>query len=165
MKLVFKIAFAVTFISSCGIYSFSGASIPSQAKSVSIDYFKTSATNSPSILNRILTESLKDLVLNQTDLDLIENDGDLKFNGKITKYEISPVAINSDESVGKSRLTISIIVKYQNIFDDKLSFENSFSHYSDFESSENFSDIEEQLIELIKNVILEDVFNKAFVNW
>ena len=165
MKLVFKIALVVTFISSCGIYSFSGASIPSQAKSVSIDYFKTSATNSPSKLNRILTESLKDLVLNQTDLDLIENDGDLQFNGKITKYEISPIAINSNESVGKSRLTISIIVKYQNIFDDKLSFENSFSHYSDFDSSENFSDIEEQLIELIKDVILEDVFNKAFVNW
>ena len=35
----------------------------------------------------------------------------------------------------------------------------------DFNSTENLSDVEDILIEEITKELLEDVYNKAFVNW
>lgn len=165
MKQIFSIVLASIFMTSCGIYSFTGASIPTEAKTVSVAYFTTTATNSPSSLNQTITEGLKDLFLSQTNLDLTELEGDLSFSGQITKYQLSPMAIQANETAGQNRLTIDIKVKYTNSFDDKQNFESTFSRYSDFSSSQNLADVEIVLIEEITKELLEDVFNKAFVNW
>ncbi|MBC8474264.1 MAG: LptE family protein [Cryomorphaceae bacterium] len=165
MKQIFSIVLASIFMTSCGIYSFTGASIPSEAKTVSVAYFTTTATNSPSSLNQTITEGLKDLFLSQTNLDLTELEGDLSFSGQITKYQLSPMAIQANETAGQNRLTIDIKVKYTNSFDDKQNFESTFSRYRDFSSSQNLADVEIVLIEEITKELLEDVFNKAFVNW
>jgi hypothetical protein len=165
MKQIFSIVLSSIFMTSCGIYSFTGASIPSEAKTVSVAYFTTTATNSPSSLNQTITEGLKDLFLSQTNLDLTELEGDLSFSGQITKYQLSPMAIQANETAGQNRLTIDIKVKYTNSFDDKQNFESTFSRYRDFSSSQNLADVEIVLIEEITKELLEDVFNKAFVNW
>jgi hypothetical protein len=165
MNKIISIVLASILNSSCGIYSFTGASIPPDAKTVSVAYFTTTATNSPSSLNQTITEDLKDLFLSQTSLNLIELEGDLSFIGKITKYQLNPMAIQANETAGQNRLTIAIKVKYNNSFDDKQNFESTFSRYRDFNSSENLTDIETILIEEITKELLEDVFNKAFVNW
>ena len=164
MMRIISIVLISIFIASCGFYSFTGASIPTNAKTVSVAYF-TTTTNSPSSLNQIITEGLKDLFLSQTNLDLTEVEGDLRFSGQITKYEITPMAIQADETAGKNRLTIGIKVKYNNSFDEKQNFESTFNRYRDFNSSENLIDVETLLIEEITKELLEDVFNKAFVNW
>ena len=127
MKQIFSIVLASIFMTSCGIYSFTGASIPTEAKTVSVAYFTTTATNSPSSLNQTITEGLKDLFLSQTNLDLTELEGDLSFSGQITKYQLSPMAIQANETAGQNRLTIDIKVKYTNSFDDKQNFESTFS--------------------------------------
>ncbi len=165
MKQIFSIVLSSIFMTSCGIYSFTGASIPTEAKTVSVAYFTTTATNSPSSLNQTITEGLKDLFLSQTNLDLTELEGDLSFSGQITKYQLSPMAIQANETAGQNRLTIDIKVKYTNSFDDKQNFESTFSRYRDFSSSQNLADVEIVLIEEITKELLEDVFNKAFVNW
>ena len=165
MTQIFSIVLASIFMTSCGIYSFTGASIPTEAKTVSVAYFTTTATNSPSSLNQTITEGLKDLFLSQTNLDLTELEGDLSFSGQITKYQLSPMAIQANETAGQNRLTIDIKVKYTNSFDDKQNFESTFSRYRDFSSSQNLADVEIVLIEEITKELLEDVFNKAFVNW
>ena len=150
---------------SCGIYSFTGASIPNDAKNVSVENFSMSATNAPASLKTIITEGLKDLFLSQTNLELIETGGDLIFRGDITKYEIKPIAIQANETAGQNRLTINIKVKYENTLEKKRNFESTFSRYRDFNSSENLSDVETVLIEEISKELFEDVYNKAFVNW
>jgi hypothetical protein len=65
----------------------------------------------------------------------------------------------------KNRLTIAIKVKYNNSFDEQQNFESTFSRYRDFNSTENLADVEDILIEEITKELLEDVYNKAFVNW
>ncbi len=164
-KQLTSIFLASIFLASCGIYSFTGASIPADAKTVSVTYFTTKATNTPATLNQTLTEGLRDLFINQTNLNLTERDADLSFNGQITKYQVKPMAIKANETAGKNRLTIAIKVKYNNSFNEKQNFESTFSRYRDFNSSENLADVEEILIEEITKELLEDVYNKAFVNW
>ena len=163
-KLIFASLISI-LISSCGIYSFTGASIPTDAKTVSVAYFTSTATNSPSSLNQTITEGLKDLFVSQTNLYLTNNQADLSFTGEITKYQINPIAIQANETAGKNRLTIAMKVKYNNKFNDTQNFESTFSRYRDFSNSENLADIESILINEISKELFEDIFNKAFVNW
>ena len=165
MKKIISGILTLFLLSSCGIYSFTGASIPSDAETISVEHFKITAINSPPSLSQTITEGLKDLILSQTQLDLIEQNGDLSFRGKITKYSITPMAIQANESAGQNRLTIEIEIVYSNSFHEQQNFESIFSRYRDFNSSENLTDIESVLIEEITEELLEDIFNKAFVNW
>lgn len=165
MKRILSILLVGTLIHSCGIYSFTGASIPNEAQTVSVAYFTSTVTNYPATLNQTITEGLKDLLLSQTNLDLIESSGDLNFSGTITKYHIKPMAIQADETAGQNRLTIAVKAEYDNTIDKKQNFETTFSRYRDFNSSENLNEVEAILIEEITKELLEDIFNKAFVNW
>ena len=152
-------------ISSCGIYSFNGASISKNTKTITIKYFTNNASTIQPTLSQVITEKLKDYFTQQTNLSINDNDGDLKFSGEITKYEIKPMAIQSNEVAGKNRLTIAIKVDFTNIYENEYNFSHTFSRYRDYESSQNFSEIEEILIEEISNELIEDIFNKSVVNW
>ena len=87
------------------------------------------------------------------------------FSGEIRNYETKPTAITGEETAARNRLTISIRVVYTNNIDPEAGFESSFSRYEDYDSSQSLADVEDELIELIIENILEDIFNKAFVNW
>ncbi len=165
IKQLTSIFLVSIFLASCGIYSFTGASIPADAETVSVAYFTKKATNTPATLNQTLTEGLRDLFINQTKLNLTEGEADLSINGQITKYQVKPMAIKANETAVKNRLTIAIKVKYNNSFDEQQNFESTFSRYRDFNSTENLADVEDILIEEITKELLEDVYNKAFVNW
>ena len=164
-KRLFLFIAGSLLLTSCGIYSFTGASIPAEAKTVSVQYFGNKSATVQATLSQVFTERLKDVFVEQTNLTLSENEGDLAFSGYISRYQIKPMAIKADETAGQNRLTISVKVTYHNSFDAKSSFEQTFSRYRDYESSQNISDIESVLIEGITNELAEDIFNKAFVNW
>ena len=164
MKLILTILLSISLIS-CGIYSFTGASIPTEAKTISVDYFSNKAATVQPSLSQVFTERLKDMLLEQTNLSLSENESDLSFSGYISKYQIKPMAIKANETAGQNRLTIAIKVTYNNSLDSENNFEYTFSRYRDYDSVQNISDIENTLIEEITNELAEDVFNKAFVNW
>ena len=55
-------------LSSCGIYSFSGASIPPEAKTVSVQYFPNNAQLVNPLLSNTITNALNDMFVNQTTL-------------------------------------------------------------------------------------------------
>ena len=164
MKLILTILLSIS-LTSCGIYSFTGASIPTEAKTISVDYFSNKAATVQPSLSQVFTERLKDMFLEQTNLTLSENESDLSFSGYISKYQIKPMAIKANETAGQNRLTIAVKVTYNNSLDSENNFEHTFSRYRDYDSEQNISDIENTLIEEITNELAEDVFNKAFVNW
>ena len=164
MKLIYIILLSISF-NSCGIYSFTGASIPTEAKTISVNYFNNKAATVQPSLSQVFTEKLKDIFLEQTNLSIIENEGDLIFSGFISKYQIKPMAIKANETASKNRLTIAVKVTYNNSLDSENNFEHTFSRYRDYGITQNISDIENTLIKEITNELAEDVFNKAFVNW
>ncbi|MEI8202653.1 MAG: LptE family protein [Bacteroidota bacterium] len=151
---------------SCKIYSFTGASIPPQAKTVSVAYFVNNAPVKQPMLSQLLTEALKNKLQSQTTLSLVNSIGDLDFTGEITAYSIQPMAIQANETAALNRLTITVSVKYTNSFTESQNFEASFSRYRDYDPSKNnISSIELDLIKQINDELVEDIFNKALVNW
>ena len=70
------LCFILCITNSCGIYTFSGASIPKEAKTVSIKYFSDNSDNTQPVLSQILTEKLKDIFVEQTNLIISEKEGE-----------------------------------------------------------------------------------------
>ncbi len=159
--LVLSLAF---FGHSCGIYSFSGASIPAEAKTVSVDYFPNHAQLVNPMLSNNLTNALRDAMTNQTTLDMVEAGGDLAFEGEITDYRTNPVAITG-QTAAMNRLTITVKVRFSNRIDDSKDFEQSFSRYEDYPSNQDLNSVQESLTATIIDQLVEDIFNKALVNW
>ena len=168
MKMKAKIAvlvLALAFIGQgCGFYSFSGASIPAEAKTVSVDYFPNHAQLVNPTLSNTLTNALRDAMTNQTTLDMVESGGDLAFEGEITDYRTSPVAI-SGQTAAMNRLTVTVKVRFSNRIDDTKDFEQSFSRYEDYPSDQDLNSVQEALTATIVEQLVEDIFNKALVNW
>ena len=159
--LVLSLAF---FGHGCGIYSFSGASIPAEAKTVSVDYFPNHAQLVNPMLSNNLTNALRDAMTNQTTLDMVESGGDLAFEGEITDYRTNPVAITG-QTAAMNRLTITVKVRFSNRIDDSKDFEQTFSRYEDYPSNQDLNSVQESLTATIIDQLVEDIFNKALVNW
>jgi len=51
------------------------------------------------------------------------------------------------------------------VADPEKSFEQTFSRYEDYSSLSDLSEVESQLSERIVEMLVEDIFNAAFVNW
>lgn len=149
----------------CGIYSFSGASIPPEAKTVSVQYFPNQSQLVNPTLSNDFTTALRDAIMNQTPLDMVESGGDLAFEGEITDYRTTPVAITTVQTAALNRLTITVNVRFVNMFDETKNFETKFSHYEDYPSDQDLNSVQESLTGTIIEALVEDVFNKAFVNW
>lgn len=150
---------------SCGIYSFTGASVPPEAKTISIQQFPNNAPLVQPMLSQRLTDALRDKFSSQTSLSIVPVKGDLAFEGSITDYRTQPVAITGDETAALNRLTISVKVSFTNRFDEKQNFETTFSRYEDYESSRALSEVEDQLMGEIIEALVQDIFNRSVVNW
>lgn len=165
MKQLGIFAFVSVLLSACGIYSFTGASISPDAETVSIGYFQNNAAMVQPTLSNSMTESLKDQFISQTNLSLTDASGDLQFEGEITGYKVKPIAIQANETAAQNRLTISVKVTFTNALDENQNYSQSFSHYADFDSSQDLSSVETELIDQIVTVLSENIFNKAVANW
>lgn len=146
-------------------YGFNGATIPPEAKTVSVQYFQTTATLAPPTLSQLFTEALKDKMSSQTRLALVNKGGDLNFEGSITNYSTVPIAIQSTDQAALNRLSISVNLKYTCSFDEKKNFEQVFTRYADYNSSQSLSSVEEQLIRDINEQLTQDIFNRALNDW
>ena len=152
--------------SSCKMgYSFSGASISPDVKTVAIQTFRNNASLAPPTISQTFTEALKDIFTSQTKLGVVKRDGDINLEGEITNYLTAPVAIQSNDQAARTRLTITINVRFTNIKDEKQNFETTFSRYTDYPSTQSLPAVQEQLIQQINEQLVQDVFNRSMVNW
>lgn len=149
----------------CGVYSFTGASISPSVKTISVKYFPNNSPLVQPTLSRKLTEAIRDKFTNQSNLSLVNSNGDLNIEGEITGYSTEPIAITGNQQSALQRLKITVNVRFSNKQDPKQDFETSFSRYEDYDSQQRLSDVEEGLIDLINEALAQDVFNKAVVNW
>ena len=157
---------AIILSTACSVnYSMTGASISPEVKTISIRFFQKTAALGPASLGQTFTEALKDKFVSQTNLTLVDRDADLTFEGSIPGYTVSPLAIQANEVAALNRLSISVNVKFTNLKDEKQSFETTFTRFADFASTQNITSVEDQLIKEINDQLIDDIFNKAVINW
>lgn len=148
----------------CGIYSFTGADYANLNTAV-IKTFPNQASFINPTLSQEFTDKLKEKVSTQTNIDIVTSSGDVQFEGAITGYELRSVAAGGNDQAARNRLTITIKVEYINNVDPDKSFSTSFNNFEEFDKSLNLSDFEDEFVENIVNDLVDDIFNKAMVNW
>jgi hypothetical protein len=152
-------------LSACGVYTQSGASIHPDAKTFSVDYITNNASIVAPALSQTLSEKIKTKFINETPLKLTTGEGDLHFSGKIMSYVTAPVAIQGNQTNAVSRLTVVVEITCDNKLEESKSFTQTFTNFTDFDSSLDFANIERDLITKICDGLVQDIFNKAFINW
>ncbi|MFZ5939495.1 MAG: LptE family protein [Bacteroidota bacterium] len=160
------IALLILQVSSCTVsYSFKAGVISADIKTFSVEYFPNRAPVVQAQLSQYFTDALIEKIQSNTSLELVPSGGDVVFSGEIRNYDTKPTAITSQETAARNRLTIGVLVRFSNSVEPDNDFESSFSRYEDYDASLNLTDVENELIELIVENMVEDIYNKAFVNW
>lgn len=156
----------------CSVYSFSGASLGPEIKTISIQNFFNDSGGGPPNMSQLFTESIKDYYQQNTNLTLVDDNGDLLLEGSITRYEYIPVAPRASGSnevadvASLMRLNITVTVSYINTTNDEFNFDNrSFSFFADFNAEQDPSSVEDELIVEIFDQIIFDIFNASVANW
>ena len=151
----------------CGIYSFTGADIDyATTKTFQVNNFVNNAPIVEPKVARNFTLELQDILLNKTSLSLVNNNGDLVYEGEIVDYYVAPITATSKSTAAQNRLTIGINVRFSNTKAPEKDFEQKFTFYFDYSGSSQL--IGSQLdtaLEVIFERVTQDIFNKSLANW
>lgn len=159
------IAFILVFAQGCGVYSFTGASISPEVKTISIQLFPSYAPLAPPNLPQTFTETLRDKFVSLTNLDMVNKGGDIQFEGSIVGYKTSPVAIQGNETAALNRLSVTVQVTYNDTKNEGNSFDKQFTRFADYDSNKTLTEVEQDLLIEINDQIIQDIFNESVVNW
>jgi hypothetical protein len=157
-------------IESCGNYSFTGASIPEGTESFQVNFFENEAGNSMGSifepgLDRDFTIALQEILQNQTNLQLVNSDGDLIYEGEIIEYRVSPMTATSNLQASQNRLSIGINVRFINLKKEEDNFERRFTFYYDYPAEGQLLNIKSEAHDLIFERITQDIFNASLAKW
>jgi hypothetical protein len=148
-------------------YTLNGASIDYNVyKTISIGEFPIRAALVYPPLQSLFENRMTDMIAQQTLLRVIDNNNaDLRMEGEITNYQLSPQAVGEDAYASQTRLTITVRVKYTNNKNQALSKDLSFSAYRDFSSSELLVDVQDELCNQISKDLADLIFNATLGDW
>lgn len=149
-------------------YNTNGASIPSGTVTASVQYFQNRATIVNPQLAQLLTDKLKDKILSQTNLKIVtDQDGDANFEGVIESYLSVPKAVTGGDNMTASlnRLEVRLKVRYTNSKSSEFDFDTSVSRYVEYPSDQLLEQVEREKLPELVDLLVDDIFNKAFVNW
>lgn len=150
----------------CGPYSFTGTSIASNIETFQVNYFQNSSDLVEPGLDRDFTLALQDLILNQTNLSIVNSGGDLIYEGEITEYRISPTTAQANSTAAQNRLTIGVNVRFYDKNEPEEEFEQRFSFFYDYEGSVQLIGAQKDTaIAEIFERITQDIFNATLAKW
>ena len=150
----------------CGPYSFTGISIDSNTKTFQVNYFQNNAAIIEPEIEREFTLALRDLILNQTNLDLVKSNGDIIYEGEIVEYRIAPTTATANNTAAQNRLTITVNVRFINTNDEEADFEKRFSFFYDYSGSEQLVGAQKTTaITEIYERLTQDIINTSLANW
>ena len=155
----------------CGIYSFSGISLPPEAKTFSLRVQSDISLGPPDLAMR-LQQQLGDVLVQRTTLKQVNTQEGLQLEGSIKRFAYTSIAPTQGSQGGKGyqaameRLTIEVQLSYINPYDQDTSFsKKTLVQYADMDASANKSSEETRLIDDIFEKLVEDIFTETIAGW
>lgn len=149
-------------------YSFTGGSIDyTKIKTISISDFAMRAEYVYMPLATTFNEELKDIFIRQTRLQLVNSGtADLELEGEITGYNQYNEGVAADGYSSKTRLTITVNVRYTNNVDHEADLvDQKFQAFRTYDSSQLLTAVQDQLIAEMVKEITDQIFNATVANW
>lgn len=148
-------------------YAFNGASIDySKYHTISFSDFPIRAALVYPPLQQTFENKLRDLVAQNTRLQVRDRGNtDVRMEGEITGYSLSPQAVSDNAYATQTRLTITVRVKYIDNVNPALSNDQTYTAYRDFDSNQMLTDVQDQLCSEICDDLKDLIFNATLGNW
>lgn len=174
MKFLSKISLKLIMLlmllsinNSCTIsYKFNGAALDYNIyHTIRVSEFPIRAALVYPPLQQTFELELLDYITRNTRLQTVDGASDLELEGEITGYNLSPQAVTEDAYASKTRLTITVRIKYIDNKQEGKDIDQTFSAYRDFDSSEMLTDVQDELCQQISKELVELIFNATLGNW
>lgn len=166
MQLSLSLIIAVAVTGCIPSYKFNGSALDySVYKTVSVSEFPIRAALVYPPLQQTFENELLDYISRNTRLQTTEGPSDLRIEGEITGYNLTPQAVTENALASQTRLTITVRVKYTDTKNDKNDIDQSFSAYRDFDASLLITDVQDGLCQEISKELVELIFNSTLGNW
>jgi hypothetical protein len=164
-RIFLLVLFVMSLLVGCKVYSFNGANIPPEIKTVRVQFIENNARIKNSQLSPQLTDKLRQKIVSQTKLTQINGDNaDYDISGAITQYDVSTSGI-SNQQVSTNRLTIAVSLTLLDRKTGKEPRNISASRSFDFSASLTLTQAERQLNDEIIRNLTDEIFNQLFSNW
>ncbi len=154
----------ILVVNSCGIYSPYGASTLG-ASSFSVKYFEAVHPLVTASTSITISEALIDRVQRQSTLQLVDSEGELKYEGKVIGWTMQPINVQGNEQAGANRITVTVDVTFTNTIDEKLSFQRKFNRFFDLPSTQDIHSNTDVVVKEISALLSQDIFNASLGNW
>ncbi len=136
-----------------------------KVKTVSIAEFQNQSEYVYAPLAIQFNQELKDMFIQQTRLQLVNSGGDLEISGEITGYNQYNQGVDASGYSSEVKLTLTVNVRYVNNTNHEEDFEQQFSAFQTYESTQLLTAVQDQLIPLMIEDITEQIFNSTVANW
>ncbi len=146
-------------------YSFSGASIPVEATTFSVQYFPNNAAMVATTLSTTMTDELRTIFQQRTRLNEVSENGDFAFEGEIINYTSTTSSVSSGDYALLNRLTVTVRVRFTNMIDESKSYTKTYSAFQDYDSTQLLNEVEDSLIPAIVEDIVLEIFQDSATDW
>jgi len=165
-RIFLLVLFVMSLLVGCKVYSFNGANIPPEIKTVRVQYIENKARYNYAQLSPQLTDKLRQKIVSQTKLTQINGDNaDYDISGYISQYDVSTSGI-SNQQVSTNRLTVAVSLVLLNRKTPGAQPKNiSASRSFDFSASLTLDQAQKQLNDEIIRNLTDEIFNKLFSDW
>ena len=165
----------LVLLTGCGVYSFSGASIPSRLETVAVPLAEVRAAGGPATLDQLLTDALVDRFADRSRLSLEpdEAQADAVVRAVVERYSISPAGVTSDDVAELNRIALSVRVVVEDRVGEALDggaavpgelLARTFTASADFDPATGFAGEADAVAEAVDQ-IARDAFTAATSDW
>ena len=156
----------VLLCTACSVsYKFNGASIDyEKTKTIQIDNFPLRSAYVWAPMQSIFQNKLTDLYATQTKLRLVKKNGDLQLAGEITGFDQYNKGISSDGYSSQVQLKMTVNIRFRNGKTNQ-SWEKQFSATTQYNSTQQLSAVQEQLVTEMISDITDQIFNATVADW
>ena len=158
--------FTMLLIVGCSIsYKFTGTSINYDLiKTIQLDNVANRAPYGWAPMEAMFNNKLQDLYANQTRLKIVKRGGDLHIAGEITGYDQYNKSVSADGFSSQVQLKMTVNIRFTNSKTNE-SWERQFSATTQYNSTQQLSAVQEQLVtEMVKD-LTDQIFNATVADW
>lgn len=162
-----SVALACMLLAGCSVsYKLNGTYIDyNVVKTITLEAFANRASYQWSPMASMFNNTLSDAYNRQTKLKQVKKEGDLVVAGEITSYDQTNKSVSADGYSSMVQLRMAVSVRYTNNTNHNDDFEKTFSSTRDYDSSQQLSAVQEELVQQMIDDIVDQIFNETVAKW
>ena len=168
LNIISVLAVSLCLLAACTVsYKFNGSSINyDKVKTISFENFPNrSAAFVWGPMESMFNTALQDKYMQQTRLKQVRQNGDLQLSGEITNYDAYNKGVGSDGYSTMAELKMTVNVRFVNNTNHAEDFEQQVSASREYNSTQQLSAVQEDLVNQMIDEIVEQIFNATVANW